>query len=356
MYNCTRNQFVDDLHFIPRGVVMKNRKFLISLLALNLAFGFTCPTHFYQNTAVISASAETMTPEEFQSYINQNEKKLTFDEVIALFKSYGYENYYIDTAPSGDKVIRYWWGLKKEGESFKYAESIKSGDFYYSLNDKNEAEIHGYDGLVDKLVIPETIDGHVVTALTGPYVGFMGFDKNDIFLGAGGGGASRFGGNYYYTDETHQISEIYLPFNCKIIEPTCIHVSCYYIFKDSAAEEHLSKFGPNFKYRDDISTDDETTDDETTDDETTDDETTDGETTDGETTDGETTADEYTTGDADGSGKIDVTDIAVTASHIKGIKALNAAGSKAADANRDGNVDVGDIAAMAAHIKDIKAI
>ena len=103
-------------------------------------------------------------------------------------------------------------------------------------------------------------------------------------------------------------------------------------------------------------TDAEATDAETTDDETTDAETTDGETTDGETTDGETTADEYTTGDADGNGKIDVTDIAVTASHIKGIKALNAAGSKAADANHDGNVDVGDIAAMAAHIKGIKAL
>ena len=124
-------------------------------------------------------------------------------------------------------------------------------------------------------------------------------------------------------------------------EPHCLYVSTFYIYEDSVAEKYLIENGLNFKYRDDISTDDETTDDETTD---------------GETTDGETTADEYTTGDADGSGKIDVTDIAVTASHIKGIKALNAAGSKAADANRDGNVDVGDIAAMAAHIKGIKAI
>ena len=345
-----RNQFIDDLHFIPRGVVMKNRKFLISLLALNLAFGFSCPTYFYQNSAVISASAETMTPEEFNNFFIQEmtkqEKTMTLDDAVAIFKENGYENYYITTARDGYTELRFWWGLKKVGENYKYAESIKSGNFYYSLNDNNEAEIHGYDGEIDKLVIPETLDGHKVTALSSPVKTDLRFDENGNLVGGGGGGGGGFGGNNYHADENVYTTELYLPFYCMMKEPHCLYVSTFYIYEDSVAEKYLIENGLNFKYRDDISTDDETTDDETTDDETTD----------GETTDGETTADEYTTGDADGSGKIDVTDIAVTASHIKGIKALNAAGSKAADANRDGNVDVGDIAAMAAHIKGIKAI
>ena len=86
---------------------------------------------------------------------------------------------------------------------------------------------------------------------------------------------------------------------------------------------------------------------------------------DSETTDDETTSDEETTpgedetpmkGDANGDNKIDVTDIAVTAAHIKGIKALTDGQQKAADVNGDGNVDVTDIAMIASHIKGIKAI
>ena len=350
VYNCTRNQFVDDLHFIPRGVVMKNRKFLISLLALNLAFGFTCPAHFYQNSAVISASAETMTPEEFNNFFIQEmtkqEKTMTLDDAVAIFKENGYENYTVFTSRTGTKQLDYWWGLIGSGDTVKMTESKKSGDFYYSLNDNNEAEINGYNGKIDTLIIPETLDGHTVTAVSAPYKTHLYFNEDDILVGGGGGGGGSFGGyNYYSNDELHT-TELYLPLKCTMKEPHCLYVSTFYIYEDSVAEKYLIENGLNFKYRDDISTDDETTDDETTD----------GETTDGETTDGETTADEYTTGDADGNGKIDVTDIAVTASHIKGIKALNAAGSKAADANRDGNVDVGDIAAMAAHIKGIKAI
>ena len=61
-------------------------------------------------------------------------------------------------------------------------------------------------------------------------------------------------------------------------------------------------------------------------------------------------------GDADMNGEINVTDIAVTAAHIKGIRALDEKGQTLADVNRDGNLDVTDIAIIAAHIKGIKAI
>ena len=61
-------------------------------------------------------------------------------------------------------------------------------------------------------------------------------------------------------------------------------------------------------------------------------------------------------GDVDANGSVNVTDIALTAAHIKGIKALDYAAIKRADVNTDGNVNVTDIAMIAAHIKGIKAI
>ena len=61
-------------------------------------------------------------------------------------------------------------------------------------------------------------------------------------------------------------------------------------------------------------------------------------------------------GDVDGSGTVDVTDIAMTASHIKGIKAVDKYSVNAADVNNDGDINVTDIAMQAAHIKGLKAI
>ncbi|MBP3799327.1 MAG: dockerin type I repeat-containing protein [Ruminococcus sp.] len=61
-------------------------------------------------------------------------------------------------------------------------------------------------------------------------------------------------------------------------------------------------------------------------------------------------------GDANCDGKITVTDIAVIATHIKGIKALKGDGLKNANVNGDKEINVSDIAAVAAHIKGIKAI
>ena len=61
-------------------------------------------------------------------------------------------------------------------------------------------------------------------------------------------------------------------------------------------------------------------------------------------------------GDADLNGSINVSDIAVVASHIKGIKAMSEAQFAAADVNNDGQMTVSYIAIIAAHIKGIKAI
>ena len=61
-------------------------------------------------------------------------------------------------------------------------------------------------------------------------------------------------------------------------------------------------------------------------------------------------------GDVNGDGEINVTDIAMVAAHIKGIKALDENAVKAANVNGDAEVNVTDIAMIAAHIKGIKAI
>ena len=77
-------------------------------------------------------------------------------------------------------------------------------------------------------------------------------------------------------------------------------------------------------------------------------------TTDDETTDEETKP--VTKGDANGDNDINVTDISVTAAHIKGVKALTDEQQKAADVSGDGELTVTDIAMIAAHIKGIKAL
>lgn len=61
-------------------------------------------------------------------------------------------------------------------------------------------------------------------------------------------------------------------------------------------------------------------------------------------------------GDANGDGKIDVSDIAKIAAHIKGIKAIDKKYADNADVDGNGRVDVGDIAAVSAHTKGVKAI
>lgn len=61
-------------------------------------------------------------------------------------------------------------------------------------------------------------------------------------------------------------------------------------------------------------------------------------------------------GDANGDGKIDVSDIAKIAAHIKGVKAIDKKYADNADVDGNGRIDVGDIAAVSAHIKGVKAI
>ena len=61
-------------------------------------------------------------------------------------------------------------------------------------------------------------------------------------------------------------------------------------------------------------------------------------------------------GDVNNDNQITVTDIALVASHIKGINALDSDETTRADVNRDKKIDVSDIAIIASHIKGIKAI
>ena len=61
-------------------------------------------------------------------------------------------------------------------------------------------------------------------------------------------------------------------------------------------------------------------------------------------------------GDVNGSDNVDVSDISVIATHIKGIKPIDDSMMKNADVDHDGNISVSDISKVAAHIKGIKAL
>ena len=61
-------------------------------------------------------------------------------------------------------------------------------------------------------------------------------------------------------------------------------------------------------------------------------------------------------GDVNDDGFINVTDISLTAAHVKSIKALSAEKQLLADVNGDGSVNVSDIALIAAQVKGIRRI
>lgn len=61
-------------------------------------------------------------------------------------------------------------------------------------------------------------------------------------------------------------------------------------------------------------------------------------------------------GDANDDGAVTVTDISLTAAHVKGNRPLEGKKLDAADTNRDGTVNVADISAIAAQVKGIKKI
>ncbi len=67
-------------------------------------------------------------------------------------------------------------------------------------------------------------------------------------------------------------------------------------------------------------------------------------------------SDSRAVGDVNGDGKVNVTDIVLTASHVKSIKALNEENIKYADANHNGRIEVTDIVLIAAHVKGIKPL
>ena len=61
-------------------------------------------------------------------------------------------------------------------------------------------------------------------------------------------------------------------------------------------------------------------------------------------------------GDANGDGKINVTDVAKVAAQVKGIKPLDAGALKRADVNGDGKINVTDVSKIAAHVKGIRPL
>ncbi|SFB96447.1 dockerin type I domain-containing protein [Ruminococcus albus] len=101
-------------------------------------------------------------------------------------------------------------------------------------------------------------------------------------------------------------------------------------FADSAEEQDISA-AEGYASEDVVTTDDETS------------------------TDGESTAEEdYAKGDVNNDGKVNVTDAAMVAAHIKAKRMLSVKGQKAADVNGNGTINVADLSQMLAQIKGIR--
>ena len=61
-------------------------------------------------------------------------------------------------------------------------------------------------------------------------------------------------------------------------------------------------------------------------------------------------------GDVNGDGAVTVTDISVSAAHLKNLKPLNSQALARADVNGDGRLNVTDVVSIAAHVKGIKKL
>ena len=65
---------------------------------------------------------------------------------------------------------------------------------------------------------------------------------------------------------------------------------------------------------------------------------------------------DFVLGDVNFDGDINVTDLTLTAAHVKSIRALSEKAQLPADVNKDGDINVTDLAKLAAHVKGIRAL
>ena len=234
------------------------KKVISSLLALGMVFGTAAvlPEGTLNDDRGITAAAASLpkNSQEMNEYLQNamSEQKMTFKEVKKLLDDLGYVNYYVeelgDTDPNSSKEIVTWWGSKKVGKDEYVSEAgAKSGDFYYFLNEDGTASIMGYDGVLDKLYIPETLDGYEVTSLSAPVFMWMVFNKNDVIFGGGGSGGGGFGGQNTYKDQKTYKCKIYLSEKCTVAMPTALSGE-YYCLKGSKAEKYLKENGFTYKY------------------------------------------------------------------------------------------------------------
>ena len=266
---------------------------------------------------------------------------------------------------------------KDNGFTFVYI----AGDYQYKLTEDG-AEIVKFTGYGSDVMIPDKLEDNAVTAIgDGAFMGVAGTKTITV-----PDGVTKIGANAFIN--CANLTEITLPKSVTDIGERSI--GYYSLFgqedkvktavkgyKNTAAEKYAKdnelEFIPLDEDKNDDSTTSKTDSTESKNDGKKDDASKadsndskdsgkpddtskpdDTQTTDQDTTSGEDES--FNKGDVNGDGYINVTDIALVASHIKGIKPLSDKGLKAADINEDTKVNVTDIALIAAHIKGIKAI
>ena len=61
-------------------------------------------------------------------------------------------------------------------------------------------------------------------------------------------------------------------------------------------------------------------------------------------------------GDVNGDGKINVTDVAKAAAHVKSVKSLDSDALSRTDVTDDGKINITDVSKIAAHVKGVKTL
>ncbi len=232
------------------------KKIVSSALALSMLAGTAVfvPETGNDGIAINAYSKDTKAPDDASQLYNYLSKdsfgdmKVSYDDALSLFGKFGMKNYKKLSLKEGAKALVTWWATEKnDDETYSCIGGYKSGSYYYSLLSDGTACIIGYDGTLDKLMIPETIDGKKVTRLGGILCMNLSYDKNGKLLGsAGDGGGGSFGGDCKYVDDTSNC-KVYLSSECTVAMPTALRAD-YYCIKGSAAEKYLKENYFTYKY------------------------------------------------------------------------------------------------------------
>ncbi len=284
----------------------------------------------------VNASADSLIPEikTYEDFM-QNIHSFSREELLDYFEKLNDKIYVKEQSYSDDSITVSWFLCKPTNEKFDIDCFVKQQDGILYSVDNGEVSICGYAGNDPLVIIPSEIEGFPVASIkvirsygsvvydkeTGKIIGVAGDAKGDFSV--------------FYAKEL------------TIVVPDSVR-EFGYNFEIDGKTDYWWQISPVEKLRFEYNKGSEAQKFFEGDG---------GKSVTKENGDSVTWGiRENIPGDANGDNEINVSDIAVSAAHIKGIKPLTDEQQKAADVNNDDKVNVTDIAMIASHIKGIKAL